>query len=33
VPVDHTTWQEILAAADKLGVTGQAVQKAAGLAA
>ena len=32
VPVDHTTWQEILAAADKLGVTGQAVQKAAGLA-
>lgn len=32
VPVDATTWQEILAAADKLGVARASVQAAAGLA-
>ncbi len=31
VPVDATTWQEILAAADKLGVGAQRVQQAAGV--
>jgi hypothetical protein len=32
VPVDATTWQEILGAAKKLGVDPQRVQAAAGLA-